>query len=71
MQVSTEHRVNGMPLEYFQLPEMQDKFDSLHVRSFSIGEKIHCYYVATIILDEESNEKTTIMSQTFYDYVKD
>tara|TARA_R110002020_G_scaffold4272_6_gene19015 strand:- start:3779 stop:3994 length:216 start_codon:yes stop_codon:yes gene_type:complete len=71
MQVETEHRVSNMPIEYFQIPEIQEKFDSLKIRSFDLLGITQYYYIATIILDEENNEKSIIISENFLDHVKD
>ena len=60
--------VNNMPIDYFLLPEMQDKFTSFSIRSFEIQKTIYYFYLATFL---EDGIETRIISTNFNRHVKD
>jgi hypothetical protein len=57
-----------MPIDYFLLPEMQEKFTTFRISSFEIGKIVYYFYLATFV---EDGIETRILSSNFNRHVKD
>ena len=67
-EVKISTTVNNMPIDYFLLPEMQEKFTTFKISSFNIRETVYYFYLATFV---EDGIETRILSSNFNRHVKD